>query len=64
VPVSIRPKKEAVERLLAENQPREDMHPVDAIEAYTLTGDHKRQVRVFGEFGNSAHVLEGLRLVI
>lgn len=34
VPVSIRPKKEAIELSLAENQSREDMHPADAIEAY------------------------------
>lgn len=34
VPVSIRPKKEAIELSLAENQSRDDMHPADAIEAY------------------------------
>lgn len=111
VPVSIRPKKEAVELSLAENQSRDDMHPADAIEAYgrlaadglasddiaarfgvtpahvnrilslaglhpdvraalandeigldaakayTLTDDHERQLRLFGEFGNSAHMV-------
>ncbi|MHA7820271.1 MAG: ParB/RepB/Spo0J family partition protein [Erythrobacter sp.] len=111
VPVSIRPKKEAVELSLAENQSRDDMHPADAIEAYgklaaeglssddiaarfgvtpahvnrilslanlhpdiraslakdeigldaakayTLTDDQERQLRLFGEFGNSAHMV-------
>lgn len=111
VPVSIRPKKEAVELSLAENQSRDDMHPADAIEAYgklaadglasddiaarfgvtpahvnrilslanlhpdiraalakdeigldaakayTLTSDQERQLRLFGEFGNSAHMV-------
>ncbi|MAK98427.1 MAG: hypothetical protein CL807_09685 [Citromicrobium sp.] len=111
VPVSIRPKRQAVELSLAENQSREDMHPADAIEAYgklaadglpsddiaarfgvtpahvnrilslaslhpdiraalakdaigleaakayTLTDDQERQLRLFGEFGNSAHMV-------
>lgn len=111
VPVSIRPKKEAVELSLAENQSRDDMHPADAIEAYgrlaadglasddiaarfgvtpahvnrilslaglhpdvraalandeigldaakayTLTDDHERQLRLFGEFGSSTHMV-------
>lgn len=111
VPVSIRPKKEAVELSLAENQSRDDMHPADAIEAYgklaadglasddiaarfgvspahvnrilslanlhpdiraalakddigldaakayTLTDDQERQLRLFGEFGSSAHMV-------
>ncbi len=111
VPVSIRPKEEAVELSLAENQSREDMHPADAIEAYgklaaeglasddiaarfgvtpahvnrilslanlhpdiraalakdeigldaaksyTLTDDQDRQLRLFGEFSNNAHMV-------
>ena len=111
VPVSIRPKKEAVELSLAENQSRDDMHPADAIEAYgklavdglasddiaarfgvtpayvnrilslarlhpdirialakdeigleaakayTLTDEQECQLRLFEEFGNSAHMV-------